>query len=927
MPFPVPLAGRASPAAPATPLSRLAEHARTFLLRILFLAAAVFLAFCLPGTSARAEDGPTLRGDIGIHDPSTVIWEGNQAFVFGTGNGIVVHSSTDGVTWKSKSAVFATPPAWTVAAVPDFTGNFWAPDIAYFNGKYHLYYSVSSWGTIDSAIGLATSPSLATPVWTDQGKVIQSDAVGYTDANTDLTSYNCIDPSILVAADGTVWMAFGSYSDGILVMQLDPATGKRLYPATAPYKVASSSTAFFSNTTEGACLYQRGAYYYLFLNYGGCCSGLDSTYNIRVGRSTSPLGPFYDRTGVNLKNGGGTLLLSSSGRFIGPGHMSIWTRAGREWFGCHYYDANNNGAPTHDIEPLLWTTDGWPQLSRDRIAALPFGGDLADAQGEHPGTAGTGATWRHDAERGTVLQFDGSSQATLPTGTGLARTIDIVFRPDDLATPWQRVFDFGQSTTRYAFFTPAGADGLPRFAIANGGAEQVLIGAQALVAGAWTHATVTLNGTTGVLYLNGTAVATATITLQLSDIVPTNSLLGGSQFTTDPKFLGRIASLRTWGRALSLSEVRAPWAQITQPGESARFAPGSTPTLTGWARDHQGRLLPDSALSWTVTWILDGVSTPVVGPITGLAETSFTIPATGTASTDGFYRVALTATDGNGLSSVHQVDITPAATAPQWTARFPFDNGGTSADGPFNATLSGSATTTTLSTRGTVLNLASGTQHLLMPVEAGRMRTFAAWVKWNGGNAWQRIFDFGSGTASYVYLTPSSSTGRPRLEILAPNTGGTRQLNAPDAFPVGVWTHVAAIFHPNLIQLYINGKVVASQIAPHLLPEDLTTTTNYIGRSHFSADPYFRGQMDSVVLSTRAFTLPELVASSLDLAPASNALTLSWPAWRNGLGLHQSTDLNTWTPVSTTPTTTEGIDKVTVPLPTDRAFFRLQFPE
>jgi Glycosyl hydrolases family 43/Concanavalin A-like lectin/glucanases superfamily len=920
---PVSSAGRVSPAALASPVSLPA-------LAALALAVVALLALCLPTTPARAEDGPTLRGDIGIHDPSTVIWEGNQAFVFGTGNGIVVHSSADGVTWNSKTPVFATPPAWTLAAVPDFTGFFWAPDIAYFNGKYNLYYSVSSWGTIDSAIGLATSPSLANPVWTDQGKVIQSDAVGYTDANTDLTANNCIDPSILVAANGTVWMVFGSYSDGILVMQLDPATGKRLYPATAPYKVASSSTSFFSNTTEGACLYQRGAYYYLFLNYGGCCSGIDSTYNIRVGRSTSPIGPFYDRSVVNLKNGGGTLFLASSGRFIGPGHMSIWTHAGREWFGCHYYDANNNGAPTHDIEPLSWTTDNWPQFSRDRIAALPFGGDLADAQGEHPGAAGTGATWRRDAERGTVLQFDGASQATLPTGAGLARTIDIVFRPDDVTTPWQRVFDFGQSTTRYAFFTPAGADGLPRFAIANGGAEQVLVGTQPLVAGAWTHATVTLNGTTGVLYLNGTAVASAAISLQLSDIVPTNSLLGGSQFATDPKFLGRIASLRTWGRALSAAEVRAPWAQITQPGESTRFAPGGTPKLAGWARDHQGRLLPDSALSWSVTWILDGVETPVAGPITGVAETSFTIPATGTASTTGFYRVALTATDGEGRSSVHQVDITPAVpatTAPQWSARFNFDNGGASVDGPFNATLVNSATTPTLATRGPVLSLASGTQHLLLPAEAGRMRTFAAWVKWNGGNAWQRIFDFGSGTTSYVFLTPSSGTGRPRLEILAPNTGGARQLDAPDAFPVGVWTHVAAVFHPNLIQLYINGKVVASQVAPHLLPEDLTSTTNYVGRSHFSSDPYFRGQMDSIVVSTRALTLPELVASSLDLASASNALTLSWPAWRNGLGLHQSTDLNTWTPVTTTPTTTEGIDKVSAPQPTDRAFYRLQFPE
>ena len=172
------------------------------------------------------------------------------------------------------------------------------PDLACFNGLWHVYYAYSAWGTIDSAIGVATSPSLTNAVWTDQGKVIESP--------TDIGSINCIDPSIYVAANGAVWMSFGSYSDGIMVMPINPATGMAL---SSPVKVASSTRTFFANTTEGSCIYQHGGYWYLFLNYGGCCDTTYSTYNIRVGRGGSPNGPYYDKSGVNMTNGGGTVFL------------------------------------------------------------------------------------------------------------------------------------------------------------------------------------------------------------------------------------------------------------------------------------------------------------------------------------------------------------------------------------------------------------------------------------------------------------------------------------------------------------------------------------------------------------------------------------------------------------------------------------------
>ena len=104
--------------------------------------------------------------------------------------------------------------------MPGFTGLFWAPDVLYFNNQYHLWYAVSTFGSQVSAIGLVTNPTLdpTDPAykWTDQGPVIQS---------TNGSPYNTIDPSFTWDASGNLWMAFGSYWNGIYLVQLNATTG------------------------------------------------------------------------------------------------------------------------------------------------------------------------------------------------------------------------------------------------------------------------------------------------------------------------------------------------------------------------------------------------------------------------------------------------------------------------------------------------------------------------------------------------------------------------------------------------------------------------------------------------------------------------------------------------------------------------------
>src|SRR4026209_1131676 len=157
----------------------------------------------------RPQEVLSLTGDVsGVHDPA-VIKEGNTYYLFSTGGrsgeGIIaIRTSTDLRTWKSSGYVLSTLPDWAMREIPQ-ARNAWAPDISRFNGKFHLYYSVSSFGSRNSAIGLATTatldPSSPDYRWTDEGMVLRS----YQDKD-DL---NAIDPNLVLDGD-RAWLVWGS---------------------------------------------------------------------------------------------------------------------------------------------------------------------------------------------------------------------------------------------------------------------------------------------------------------------------------------------------------------------------------------------------------------------------------------------------------------------------------------------------------------------------------------------------------------------------------------------------------------------------------------------------------------------------------------------------------------------------------------------
>lgn len=296
-----------------------------------------------------------VSGDIASHDPS-LVRAGSDWYVFSTGdpsvNGgnIGIRRSTDGEHFSFLGTVFPEIPQWVRDAVPGVS-NLWAPDVTKHNGLYYLYYAASTFGSNRSLIGLATNrtldPAAAGYKWVDRGEVFGS---------MPDNDYNAIDPGVVETGSGKPYVTFGSFWSGIREIPISWPSGKPVNDSIVPGRLVDRHLP--PNAVEGAYMIRHAGWYFLFASFDFCCRGVDSTYKIVVGRSRSVTGPFVDESGQSLLDGGGTVLLQTTGSMIGPGGESVFG----DVIAFHYYDGARNGAVTLGLRRIGWDK-GWPVLT------------------------------------------------------------------------------------------------------------------------------------------------------------------------------------------------------------------------------------------------------------------------------------------------------------------------------------------------------------------------------------------------------------------------------------------------------------------------------------------------------------------------------------------------------------------------------------
>ena len=316
----------------------------------------VFLA-CLMGMSCLAQNEqrrPRFGFDAtnpDAHDPVMARCEGKY-YIFMTGQAVGSMSSTDMKTWQPGRGVMPEIPQWAIEAD-----------------------SCSTFGKNGSAIGLMTNKTLNPESpdykWEDKGLVVRS--------VQRQTNWNAIDPNLIVDEKGHPWLTWGSFWDGIQLVQLDKdfktpkgesKTIARRYLRNQMSQLvskedmerANQAPDAGANAIEAPFLIKEGKYYYLFVSWDYCCKGSNSNYKVAVGRSKKITGPYLDRSGKDMAAGGGEVIAQRDDEYFGIGHTSAYKFDGQWYFMAHGYARANNGASKLVIKKMHFDKDGWPVL-------------------------------------------------------------------------------------------------------------------------------------------------------------------------------------------------------------------------------------------------------------------------------------------------------------------------------------------------------------------------------------------------------------------------------------------------------------------------------------------------------------------------------------------------------------------------------------
>ena len=313
-------------------------------------------ALCLRAAAQTTYTNPVYNADF--PDPSVQRAQDGYWYAYSTGQKGV--RSTDLVNWTRLSNVISRP-TWNDSTYVTPEGekktdyySFWACDVNYVDNAYLMYYACALWGNgTRTGIGVATGTSPAT--FTDKGKLFRSTEIGVK---------NSIDPCYVEEFDKK-YLVWGSFHD-IYISEL---SDDGLTMKNPKVKAKIGGGAF-----EGAMIYKRGSYYYLFCSVGSCCEGVKSTYRTVVGRSTKLTGPYVNKQGGKMFENNYTTIIQGNDRWKGPGHNSeiVTDDEGNDWLLYHAYDANDDSkGRVMLLDKITWDGNDWPVISDGTPSTTP----------------------------------------------------------------------------------------------------------------------------------------------------------------------------------------------------------------------------------------------------------------------------------------------------------------------------------------------------------------------------------------------------------------------------------------------------------------------------------------------------------------------------------------------------------------------------